>query len=48
MAVESDVVIRNYSTGQNAIWVMGTTGNVTSTIGLPPTTDTTWNIAGPH
>jgi FG-GAP repeat protein len=41
-----DIVLRNYATGQDAIWIMN--GATLSTIvDLPALTNLNWEIAGP-
>ena len=43
---KSDLVWRNYSTGENAAWMMNSTGVPSSAVSYPGLTDLNWHMAG--
>ena len=42
---KADIVLRNYATGQNAVWIMNGT-SLSSVVDLPALTNTSWRIEG--
>ncbi|XHX80206.1 MAG: cadherin-like domain-containing protein [Stenomitos frigidus ULC029] len=42
----TDIIWRNYATGQEALWFMNGTTLVSSSLALPPVTDFNWQIQG--
>lgn len=44
----SDIVLRNYSTGQDVAWIMSSSGIIQTTLTFPTEPDLNWHIVGPQ
>ena len=44
----SDIVLRNYTTGQDVAWIMSPSGTISTTLSFPAETNLNWHIVGPQ